>query len=775
MKKIILIAILLGSMVQGVFAQKIKIEGTVCDANNNQAAEYVNVVLQTVDSAFVAGVTTDTKGGFVIEKVKEGDYLLVLSSVGYTTQYMTLNGVKRDIRLGQILLNDAAVALGEVTVSGSSQVNRQDRKLVFPSERQMKLSTNGVNLLQQMMLPRIQVNPMNNEIVLSGGGELQLRINGAKAEMEEIKALRPDDVVRIEYHDNPGLRYGNAEVVLDYIVRRPETGGSFGVDLSQGINAMWGEYNVFGKVNHKKSEFGISFSARPRDFYGMYRDNEEEFHLADGTTLHRLEKGEPWRATMFAHNINANYSLQPSEKSFFSASFRMRANNQPYWDYRGILQNVNDDSDKVNMIDRTASSWARPSLDIYYQHSLDKKQTLVFNLVGTYNREKSHRLYQESLQDELLTDIDNNVKGDKYSFIGEAIYENQLTKKNTLSFGLRHTQSYSNNEYRNGHNYETNMNQGDTYLYGEYRGRISKLDYRFGVGVTRFYYNQSGSENSSVDYSFNPRLSLNYTLSESSYIRWKADISNASPSLSDLSDVEQIVDSLQLRRGNPNLKSYLRYHTELSYEWKKGLFYTNLWGAYDYQPNAIMDEKFQEGDKIIQTWNNQKDWQKLSGRMMLRVGPIKDMFQLSFTGGVNHYMSHGNNYSHTYTNWFCEAQASLNYKKFQLFWQMNTNWNNFWGETLSGGENMQIFGVYYTHKTLRLGLGAFNPFSDNYKQKTENWNQYASYKRANYIKESSRLFAVSLSYNFSFGRVFKSAEKKVNNSDNGSGVMSTGK
>ena len=91
---------------------------------------------------------------------------------------------------------------------------------------------------------------MNNEIGVLGGGELQLRINGAKAEVEEIKALQPSDIIRIEYHDNPGLRYGNAEVVLDYIVRRPETGGNFGVDLSQGMNAMWGEYNVFGKVNH---------------------------------------------------------------------------------------------------------------------------------------------------------------------------------------------------------------------------------------------------------------------------------------------------------------------------------------------------------------------------------------------------------------------------------------------------------------------------------------------------------------------------------------------
>ena len=108
-------------------------------------------------------------------------------------------------------------------------------------------------------------------------------------------------------------------------------------------------------------------------------------------------------------------------------------------------------------------------------------------------------------------------------------------------------------------------------------------------------------------------------------------------------------------------------------------------GAYDYRPNAIMDEKIQEGNKIVQTWDNQKDWQKLSGRAMLRVGPIRRRFAIfpfDRAGGRTIYQyAMAIDYSHTYTNWFCEAEASLNYKQFSLFWQINTNWNNFWGET----------------------------------------------------------------------------------------------
>ena len=78
-----------------------------------------------------------------------------------------------------------------------------------------------------------------------------------------------------------------------------------------------------------------------------------------------------------------------------------------------------------------------------------------------------------------------------------------------------------------------------------------------------------------------------------------------------------------------------------------------------------------------------------------------------------------------------------------------TNWNWFKGETMSGGENIQGIQLGYRHN--------------------------ASFRRSNYIKESSRLFIATISYNFSFGRKFSAGQKKVNNADNDSGVMSTGK
>lgn len=775
MKRILFAIMLLGCMIQGGVAQNLEIKGMVRNGRDKAPLEFANVVLQTADSVFITGTTTDGKGRFMLDKVKAGDYLLAVSSLGYETQYIALDGFNKSIDLKEILMEDAAVSLDGVTVSASNTSSRSDRKLIFPSDRQVKASTNGMDLLQQLMLPKITVNPMSNEIKVPGNGEVQLRINGVKVELDEIKALLPTDIIRIEFHDNPGLRYRNAEVVLDYIVRRPETGGNFSVDMSQGVNALWGEHRVSGKINHKKSEFGASYRIGPRDFYGMSRDNEEIFHLADGTVLHRKETGDPSHASMFMHNLNLNYSVQDPEKYLFNATFRYWNNHQPHWDYRGILSNLDNPDDYVDMVDLNSSDNQVPALDLYYQRNLKNDQTLVFNVVGTYNRTSSHRFYQESRGEELLTDINNRVSGKKYSLIGEAIYEKKLANGNSLSGGVWHTQSFSDNEYRNGHDYETHMDQSASSIYGEFKGKVRKLDYMLGVELARLYYKQEGTDDSDQFYTFNPRFTLQYALPGQSFIRLKGYVGNLSPSLGNLNAVEQVIDSLQLQRGNPRLESYMSYLLDLNYEYQKGIFYALVNGTYEYVPNAIMDEKYQEGNKIIQTWNNQKNWQRVVGFAMFRVGPIKDILQFSFTGGVNHYISNGNTYSHRYTNWYCNMQASLTWKKFMLMYQMNTNWNRFWGETLEGGENIQMFMAKYNFKNLSLGIGAFNPFSDNWKVQSENWNQYASSKKTSYIKESSRLFVVSVSYNFSFGRTYKAGQKRLNNSDSDSGVMSTGK
>lgn len=70
------------------------------------------------------------------------------------------------------------------------------------------------------------VDVISGEVTAAGNGTVQLRINGILVTYPEITALNPENIIRIEYHDSPGARYGDASVVIDYITRKKESGGN---------------------------------------------------------------------------------------------------------------------------------------------------------------------------------------------------------------------------------------------------------------------------------------------------------------------------------------------------------------------------------------------------------------------------------------------------------------------------------------------------------------------------------------------------------------------
>jgi hypothetical protein len=756
------------------YGQEIRVRGVVRDAARGEAIEYANVVLRDADSVFVDGGATPADGAFALVAPKSGRHALFVTVIGYNGVTIGLD-LRRDTVLGDILLDDASVALEGVAVTAANMTSGIDKRMVYPSERQVKAATNGIDILQQLMLPRVTVNTISNEVSIVGGGELQLRINGVKVEREDVSAIIPRDIIRIEYHDNPGLRYGNAEVVLDYIVRRRETGGNISVDLSDAVTAEWGNNSVSGKINHKRSEFSVYLDYNPRDFYSVWRDNEERFALDDGRVIHRREIGRPGHFYVPWGNANATYSYLGGRHRF-SATMRYHGENNQEADYRGSLVNVDNPQEAVDMDDRSLHSLRRPALDLYYQYDMGSGQTVVLNAVGTYNETDDRRSYSESRDGAPLTLVDNAVSGRKRSYIAEGIYEKKIGEQR-IGGGIRHTQSSSANTYvdESAKSVAVEQDQGETYAYGEFRGKAGKLDYTVGIGGTRAFFTQGGSGRYTY-YTFNPRLVAQYALSSSSFVRLRSSVNRSAPSLSDLSDVGVLIDSLQVQRGNPTLLPYYRSASDLMYEVHKGIFFGSISGTYDYQPDAIMDEKYAENGKIIQTWNNQRSWERLNGSLTLRLGPIKDIVQLSVTSGVNHYISRGNTYLHRYTNFYTFANAAASYKGVSASVIVELPWNHFFGETLSGGERIHMATAGYKYRELSLTLGVLCPFSNNYKQESENRSSLASYKRTMYINESSRMVVLMARYNFTFGRkAIGAGERRLNNADDDAGVMSSGK
>lgn len=753
-----------------LIAQNLQLRGRI--VSGNEPVEFANVILQTKDSVFISGGITDQRGRFNMNNLQKGNYQLQISGLGYEIRQVSLQDFTANLDLGTISIDSTAIALQEITVTATPVINQPDRKLVFPTAHQLKASTDGLTLLQRLQLNRIQVDPIRQTITSSNQGDVQLRINGVKVEMQEILSLRPEDVIRIEYHDEPSLRYGNnTAVVIDYIVRRHQTGGYIGINAAIPVSTIWGNNNVTAKINHKKSEFGLSYDGGYRSFQNYWRENSETFNFENTPSFTRVEKGIPDKLKMHWNNLTMSYSYQEPEKWFINVALRgsFRGNKQ---NTQSTLYPINNPDNSVAMKDYTSSDSKSPSLDLYVQRNLKNNQAIIVNAVGTYICTYDDRTYEEKKHSDITTDIYSAIRGKKYSFIGEGIYEKRFTK-GKLSTGIRHQQSLTENKYAGTASAETQMQEAYTSTYVEYSSKVKKFNYSLGLQGSRSWFNQEGE--GYQKYSFLPRLRLGYSFSDHVSIRYQADISRGTPALSDLNNVEQLIDSLQIRRGNPSLKMSTVYNNTLNVDYRKGLFSGSLYLLYQYQHKPNMEEIIRENNLFIRTIANQRSWQKFNPEVEVKVGPIKNILSLSLTTGVNYFDSRGRNYHHTYTNWYYRASVMASYKSWSSFFEIQNHRNNFYGETLNYGENYHILGINYRYKQLNAGIMGLNLFSDNYKVGSENFSAAAPSKNWMYIKESSRMIAVSLSWNFSFGRKYESAEKLLHNEDRNAGTLKSGK
>jgi len=229
------IFILLFFLVSEISAQ-VKLSGTIIDAGTKDTVEFANIVLLKSDSTFLNGTSSDSKGFFMFNNLPQGDYIISSTYVGYNKTYTQVAHLDKDRNLGAIFLQPSSVALKEVTVTGAAVIQKADRQLLIPSATQIKASNSGVTLLRNMQLSRILINPISNAITTPSGDAVQLRINGIEATTAEVVALQPQDIIRIEYHEDPGMRYNNAAAVIDYITRRRDSGGSISTNL---LNTLW--------------------------------------------------------------------------------------------------------------------------------------------------------------------------------------------------------------------------------------------------------------------------------------------------------------------------------------------------------------------------------------------------------------------------------------------------------------------------------------------------------------------------------------------------------
>lgn len=754
-----------------------KLIGRLID-HHNLPVEFANIqLLNPKDSSFLCGGVSNANGDFVIP-CQQKQVLMKVSFVGYKT----ICKLVPIARIGNVRMQANSYLLKGVTVEAARVVEKVDRQIIFPTKEQVKTASNGYDLLDNLSLPTIIVNRAERKILSLKGGDVQIRINDVKASMQDVLALQPDEVTKVEFINVPGLKYGdsNLDAVINYQVRRRYAGYVSGVSTMQGTKAGFNNSDGYFKYNVKKSEFSINYSFSYRSVEERSYESLGTYHLPTGETLHRNYLGYDSPFLYTTNNVQLGYNLSEPDKytlnvrlNFFNYNSPVRGMNQLYQESGKANQYLQNNRKMLEQI---------PSLDIYYSLNMPHDQNLALNLVGTYiGTDYQYRMREytfnkspdESVKNAPLTDYSYNATGRKRSLIGEGTYSKNW-KQMTLSVGGQYNISHTDNIYVGSSNADTELKYSNLYLFTQLQGQQKWFSYQVGVGATRSSIHQG--ENGYCKWLFRPQVTLQAKASDRLSFKWSSKIKSDIPSLSDLSELRQYSNSFEARDGNSGLKPFTGYNNTLSASWNIPLMSVYLEGNWTYYDKpiatSILPEKREDGSYLfVSKPENQKSHDYKHLLLTPEVHLIKDHLDLNLMCEYQNVKTKGLDYSHEF-NYFSYG-AEIRY--------MTGNWNigygaykvekSFWGEKTNGGEPTSNLAVTYSYKNWQFGvLGLFVFYPHGCVYKDELFNKYVQQKNKTRLADQGNMLVFTASFNFSHGRRYHTGSRKLNNSDRDNGI-----
>lgn len=657
--------------------------------------------------------------------------------------------------------------LNEIQVTASPIINKVDRKVLMLSKETLDVSADGVDLLRKMNLPRITVNPMTNAISVIGGGDVILCINGIESTMAQIKAINPKDIIRIEYHDNPGVRYEGAEIVIDYITTLRDSGGRLSFDsFSAFENGRWATIDhIAGQYNKGNSVWSVNAGYMGQRKDKWLRDYDETWHYPDYDVI-RHESGMPVTVGGSGLESTVNYSYQHSSGNIFNARLGLDINDVPNKEEgdRRALLHMSDSETPIIVTEHTEEHSVLPTMALYYKHRMSENRSLVFETQGTYMHSQILHEYSEDLKFET-----NRVNGDKYSIKLLGMFENRVGG-HALNIGISNNSSVINNTYYNDNPGRIQIKQSETSIFGEYSNRFG--DWGIIGSIKAFYRNISQGDKDIDKVCLSTTINISYQPVGFLFMRYSASLDYKMPSAAEISDVVQPIQVGMVRKGNPDLHPFRIITQSFDASFDTDIISLNTRVEYRNESKPIMESVIFDGKQFIRTYFNQCSFQRLTAGGSVSLRPWKNHLTISAEPTLMRYFSHGLDYHHSHNIFRLGLGLDFNYNNWLVYANiMSGPANHMYGEEIIEEKDMNQIMVGYKRDMWSLHIGVFNAFMKNYWMETRNLSAIAPYTSKARSDRSCSYIAVKFNIALDFGRGSRDVELHEMDVDDDAGIL----
>ena len=732
---------------------QVLVKGNV-KSENKQEVIYASIQLLHPDSSFVQGTITDSIGNYCLQNVYSGDYLLFVSSMGYIPQWHIFSIGSQDKKLPLLTLKKDNILLDEVVVKASSFVRQKDRVLIIPTEQQVKHASTGYDLLYNLMIPGMSVNTQKGS-VNTLLGEATLYINGQKADYKEIRALRPKDIEKIEYFEMPTGKYAGDKASVNYILKN--TGGYVALDGMQTIGYLGGDYSANLKVMHKSTSYTLFAGHSMEHNGGIRTDKKEVFYFPEqeiSRTTH-VDDAELNKNKQYAQlNINNN-----NDKRTLAGKISFVHQSMPDNYSKSVIEYDSTPVNDINAKTETTQTALMPSLNLYGSFKLGQTQFLNVDLTATYTNNEYIRKYTERNYFS-HTKVDESL----YNITFSTDYNIQLKHNNSFGLNFSHLYSISSATYKEDFNEWSHLWTTETLLMGQYNQSIGKIYMSLQFGGDLLQYCLHGNEAKRY-LSPHANILLNYQINSENSILYGLNTGNSNPPMEWINNVNQELDSLSVKRGNPHLEKTNYYNSYLVYNHQTGKINLQVAGLYFGAINSVFSDYYIENDKLVNTFRTGGNFHQLKGSLAVTYKIIPSL-HIKLLGFYRYNEITGKVKQHR-NEWGGSMDINYYWKDFAFNIHGKST-----GKTLDNypafvdtPANYGAF-VRWNHKNWMAEAGTDNTFSKHNRTKMYMDMGVYRFHNSSYSETYQKTGYIKVAYTFDFGKNTSKEQRNINTTIN---------
>jgi hypothetical protein len=274
-------------------AQPLSIQGTVIEAGSEKPLINANVVLLSLpDSSAVRGAVTQRDGGFILDRIRPGQYLVKITYIGYRLVILPVVLDRKPLDFGDIPMREISIPIDEVEVTGKAPLAtlKGDTSEFHAQAYKLNPDASAEDLVRKM--PGFVVTD-----------------DKVQAQGEDVGEVQVDSKPFFSNDPRAALRNIPAEMIdrIQVFDKQSEQAQFSGFKDGNETKTI----NIVSRSNMRNAQFG--------KVYGGYGEND---YYRSGASLNLFNGEQRWTILAMSNNVNEQNFASEDLLGVMSASGR---------------------------------------------------------------------------------------------------------------------------------------------------------------------------------------------------------------------------------------------------------------------------------------------------------------------------------------------------------------------------------------------------------------------------------------------------------------------